>query len=167
METSTRKRRMVSSSVLIKKSCAINVSCFLVHACATIGLTNSYPWCNVSRTLSRRHPPESHLQQLDTSVESNPHGETFSKIFLVFPSGFLVLLPPWTLLCVQPWAHSYNHSHVHTCSDCLTKLQEERYCDTLVRTKNVLHVTSTVSHLTQIFHPTHASQFPWSHTCGS
>ncbi len=36
-----------SSSVPIKKSCDIFVSCFLTHACTTSGLTNSYPWYNV------------------------------------------------------------------------------------------------------------------------
>ena len=37
-------------------------------------------------------------------------------------------------------------------------------CDTAVRTKYVLHVTSPVSHLTQIFHHTHVSPFPCLHT---
>ena len=37
-------------------------------------------------------------------------------------------------------------------------------CDTAVRTKYVLHVTSPVSHLTQIFHHTHVSPFPCFHT---
>ena len=40
----TRKRRTVSSSVLIKKSCDIFVPCFLTHSCTTSGLRNSYPW---------------------------------------------------------------------------------------------------------------------------
>jgi len=62
---------------------------------------------------------------------------------------------PWTLLRVQPWAHSYTHSHVHTYSDCLTK------------TQYVLHVTSPVSHLTQIFHSHTFPRFLGSTLCGS
>ena len=40
----------------------------------------------------------------------------------------------------------------------------DKSCDTEVRPQYLLHVTSPVSHLTQIFHHTHGSPFPGLHT---
>jgi hypothetical protein len=48
--------------------------------------------------------------------------------WLVFPSFFLLVkphIPSWTLLCVQPWAHSYTHTDVNTWSDFLTNLPKQ------------------------------------------
>jgi hypothetical protein len=50
--------------------------------------------------------------------------------------------------------------HIHESSNLKFKRTKRKYCDTEVRTQYVLHVTSPVSHLTQIFHPTHVSLVP-------
>ena len=75
------RKRTVLSSVLIKKSCAIFAARFLTHACKTSGLTNGYPWYNVSWALSRRHPPES-LLLTSSSVESNHYVNPLNQVAL-------------------------------------------------------------------------------------
>ena len=70
----SRKRRTVSSSVPIKKSCGIFVPCFLTHVCTTSGLTNSYPSYHehCREDVHWSHSCRTHPQQFDTIVESDP-----------------------------------------------------------------------------------------------
>jgi hypothetical protein len=65
----TRKKRTVSSSVLIKKSCAIFAPCFLTYACTTFKRTATYGTTyheNCREDIRRSHSCQTHPQQLDT-----------------------------------------------------------------------------------------------------